>query len=157
LAFTSLAFTALAGVALAGAAFFASNGFAAFGAGAFFTFNFSARTSLAFARFWASPFSSANLFLAALYSLAVSGWLAAMPNCFLYSPGACGHIFEGLKLSHRWVTCPECGLSLDRDHNAAINILNRGLSALPSYRDGQSLWAPSTLKSDVFAQEAVGF
>jgi putative transposase len=73
------------------------------------------------------------------------------------SCSACGHLFEGLKLSHRWVTCPGCGLSLDRDHNAAINILNRGLSALASNRDGQSLWAPSTLKSEVFAQEAVGF
>lgn len=38
---------------------------------------------------------------------------------------ACGTVFEGLKLSHRWVTC-DCGLSLDRDHNAAINILRRG-------------------------------
>lgn len=36
----------------------------------------------------------------------------------------CGSLFEDLKLSDRWVTC-ECGLSLDRDHNAAINILNR--------------------------------
>jgi putative transposase len=37
---------------------------------------------------------------------------------------SCGAIFEGLKLSDRWVTC-DCGLSLDRDHNAAINILSR--------------------------------
>ena len=36
----------------------------------------------------------------------------------------CGVIFEDLKLSDRWVSC-ECGVSLDRDHNAAINILNR--------------------------------
>jgi len=34
----------------------------------------------------------------------------------------CGAIFEGLTLAHRWV---ECGLSLDRDHNAALNILKR--------------------------------
>lgn len=38
----------------------------------------------------------------------------------------CGAIFEDLKLSTRWVTCRRCGLSLDRDHNAAINILRRG-------------------------------
>jgi putative transposase len=37
---------------------------------------------------------------------------------------SCGAIFEGLKLSDRWVTCA-CGLSLDRDHNAAINILRK--------------------------------
>jgi transposase len=36
----------------------------------------------------------------------------------------CCAIFEGLTLSDRWVVC-DCGLSLDRDHNAAINILKR--------------------------------
>jgi putative transposase len=36
----------------------------------------------------------------------------------------CGAIFEGLTLAQRWVVC-ECGLSLDRDHNAALNILKR--------------------------------
>ena len=37
----------------------------------------------------------------------------------------CGHVFEALSLSDRWIDCA-CGLSLDRDHNAAINILKRG-------------------------------
>jgi putative transposase len=37
---------------------------------------------------------------------------------------ACGASFEGLTLADRWVQCT-CGLSLDRDHNAAINILHR--------------------------------
>ena len=36
----------------------------------------------------------------------------------------CGHVFESLSLSDRWIDCA-CGLSLDRDHNAAINILKR--------------------------------
>ena len=36
----------------------------------------------------------------------------------------CGAIFENLQLSDRWVEC-ECGLSTDRDLNAAINILSR--------------------------------
>lgn len=67
----------------------------------------------------------------------------------------CGHIFEGMKLSDRWITCPECGLSLDRDHNAAINILNRGLASLSG--DGQSLWMPNSLKLGLLVQEAAGF
>lgn len=36
----------------------------------------------------------------------------------------CGTLFQVFDLSTRWVECA-CGLSLDRDHNAAINILNR--------------------------------
>jgi len=36
----------------------------------------------------------------------------------------CGHVFESLSLSDRWIDCG-CGLSLDRDHNAAINIVKR--------------------------------
>ena len=36
----------------------------------------------------------------------------------------CGALFEHLTLAVRWVEC-DCGLSLDRDHNAAINILKR--------------------------------
>jgi putative transposase len=36
----------------------------------------------------------------------------------------CGTPFVKFNLSVRWVECP-CGLSLDRDHNAAINILKK--------------------------------
>lgn len=36
----------------------------------------------------------------------------------------CGTLFQDFSLSTRWVKC-DCGLSLDRDHNAALNILNR--------------------------------
>jgi putative transposase len=36
----------------------------------------------------------------------------------------CGALFQDFDLSVRWVECA-CGLSLDRDHNAAINILKR--------------------------------
>lgn len=38
----------------------------------------------------------------------------------------CGEVVKK-DLSVRRHDCPHCGLSLDRDHNAAINILNRGL------------------------------
>lgn len=37
---------------------------------------------------------------------------------------SCGVMFQDFDLSTRWVTC-DCGLSLDRDHNAALNILSR--------------------------------
>jgi putative transposase len=56
----------------------------------------------------------------------------------------CGVVFEHLSLSGRWVSC-DCGASLDRDHNAAINFLRRGL--------GQSLWASSSASAGL-AQEA---
>jgi len=42
----------------------------------------------------------------------------------------CGTVFETLSLSDRWVSC-SCGLSLDRDVNAALNILDRA---------GQARW-----------------
>lgn len=56
----------------------------------------------------------------------------------------CGSIFEHLTLSDRWVICG-CGLSLDRDHNAAINILNRA---------GHVRWSQSTAQGLRLLQEA---
>ncbi len=37
----------------------------------------------------------------------------------------CGELV-GKSLATRWHSCPSCGCELDRDHNAAINILNKG-------------------------------
>lgn len=42
----------------------------------------------------------------------------------------CGFKYKGLKLEERFWTCPKCGTYLDRDENAAINILNEGLRIL---------------------------
>ena len=42
----------------------------------------------------------------------------------------CGHINHGLTLSDRKWTCPHCGHLLDRDVNAARNILSQGLNIL---------------------------
>jgi putative transposase len=41
----------------------------------------------------------------------------------------CGALVEK-KLSERTHTCPQCGLLMDRDKNAALNILQRGLQIL---------------------------
>ena len=57
----------------------------------------------------------------------------------------CGRIFEGLTLKDRWVDC-QCGVSLDRDHNAAINVLHRG---------GPLRWSLSSARAGL-GQEAVG-
>jgi putative transposase len=41
---------------------------------------------------------------------------------------ACGAVFGTLTLADRWVRC-DCGLSMDRDENAALNLLALGRSA----------------------------
>ena len=64
----------------------------------------------------------------------------------------CGQIFESLTLADRWVDC-ECGLSLNRDINAARNILLRALHN----RDGQSRWAITWASAPCVAQEAPAF
>ena len=50
----------------------------------------------------------------------------------------CGFKYKELKLEERFWTCPECGTYLDRDNNAAINILNEGLRILSRNTDGRS-------------------
>jgi putative transposase len=50
------------------------------------------------------------------------------------SCSCCGVVFEHLSLSDRWINC-ECGLSMDSDENAAVNILKRA---------GQVRWALSS-------------
>ena len=43
----------------------------------------------------------------------------------------CGCINNNLKLTDREYICPNCGLTLDRDYNASLNILNKGLGTSP--------------------------
>lgn len=50
----------------------------------------------------------------------------------------CGFKYKGLKLDERFWTCPECGTYLDRDENAAVNILQEGLRILSRDTDGRS-------------------
>lgn len=46
----------------------------------------------------------------------------------------CGYVYKELILSERSWTCPECGTRHDRDFNAACNIKEFGLKALPTER-----------------------
>ena len=46
----------------------------------------------------------------------------------------CGYVYKGLKLGERSWICPECGTRHDRDFNAACNIKEFGLKALPTER-----------------------
>jgi len=42
---------------------------------------------------------------------------------------ACGKLVPK-ELKDRWHICPKCGLKMDRDKNASINILRLGLESL---------------------------
>lgn len=56
---------------------------------------------------------------------------------------ACGSINKYLTLADREWTCPNCGVVLDRDHNAAINILNFGLQYSGMERPVERLELPT--------------
>jgi putative transposase len=58
----------------------------------------------------------------------------------------CGTRIENLTLKDRWVSCG-CGLSLDRDHNAALNILHRA---------GHARWSETWPVAAGVLQEATG-
>ena len=40
----------------------------------------------------------------------------------------CGHIKKDLKLKDRIYKCDNCGLEIDRDFNASVNLSNYGLA-----------------------------
>jgi len=57
----------------------------------------------------------------------VSRWLPSTKTC-----SACGHLMARMPLKVRSWTCPSCGTTHDRDHNAAINILAAGQAERPN-------------------------
>ena len=67
----------------------------------------------------------------------------------------CGHKKETLKLSERTYNCDSCGLSIDRDLNAAKNLASYGSTVRPTGShacgDGSSVLALSpSLKQEIF-------
>jgi putative transposase len=65
---------------------------------------------------------------------------------------SCGRLFESLSLADRWIEC-SCGLSTDRDVNAALNILARAHSASVLWV-GQTHWGKSIDSGLGLPQEA---
>jgi len=68
-------------------------------------------------------------FLSILTNKAVNAGLLAVPVSAHNTSQDCSNCGEKVpkKLHIRWHDCPYCGCSLDRDHNAAINIKNRAV------------------------------
>lgn len=57
----------------------------------------------------------------------IGKWYPSSKTC-----SNCDYVHQELKLSDRFFLCPCCGMVLDRDHNAAINIKKEGLRILMS-------------------------
>jgi len=55
----------------------------------------------------------------------IDRWLPSSKTC-----SGCGNVKSELSLSERSYSCEKCGLEIDRDHNAAINIKNFALAKL---------------------------
>ena len=51
----------------------------------------------------------------------------------------CGCINHGLRLSDRTFVCPDCGFVIDRDYNAAVNLMRCGDLHEKASADGASL------------------
>lgn len=56
--------------------------------------------------------------------LQIGRWVPTTKCCCV-----CGYPNEAIRLSDRVWTCASCGTHLDRDHNAAINILREGVAS----------------------------
>jgi putative transposase len=65
-----------------------------------------------------------------VHLVVVDRWFLSSKMC-----SACGWIDEDQDLSDRTFICHECGLVLDRDLNAAINILNEALRTTGSFSE----------------------
>ena len=62
--------------------------------------------------------------------LFVSKWFPSTKTC-----SCCGYIHKEIKLKDRTYVCPECGNTMDRDKQAAINLKNEAVRILQSNRE----------------------
>jgi putative transposase len=67
----------------------------------------------------------------------------------------CGYIHTSLTLSDREWTCDGCGVIHDRDHNAAINLMNiaAGCAVTACGADGSGLGLATKTKPSAVKQE----
>ena len=79
--------------------------------------------------------------MAGVRIVVASPWYPSSKTC-----SDCGHTHAGLTLSDREWTCDDCGAIHDRDHNAAINLMNMAASsavtACGAGRSGRDRKAP---------------
>ena len=62
-----------------------------------------------------------NIILLGKQFLKIDKWFPSSKTC-----SKCGNVKEKLKLSERSYKCECCGIEIDRDYNAALNIRNVG-------------------------------
>lgn len=68
----------------------------------------------------------------------------------------CGERFPDLTLSTRWVICQSCGNSMDRDINAAMNILQEGQRILTAGTAGNNACGDNNLCTSELSDVQVG-
>lgn len=57
-----------------------------------------------------------------------------------------GAVKPTLSLSERSYSCDECGLVMDRDHNAAVNIITAGLAGIARGLEGSGQSRKTSVK-----------
>ena len=70
----------------------------------------------------------------------------------------CGHVNKNLKLSNRTFECPECGFSIDRDLNAALNLKNHAINEIAKYLplEQGKVRPVEDMEGDVFEKDLSG-
>jgi putative transposase len=82
--------------------------------------------------------------------------IAVNPSCTSQDCSVCGYRPDGLegrtkkKLSDRWHNCPMCTASLDRDTNAAVNILALAQNTKPKNHNGITLCQVTPVEAPQF-------